>query len=344
MPDGETDMDVLILGGTGLISTAITRQLDATGHDVTVCNRGESDAAIPESVDHVRADRFGDEFPARVSGTDPEVVIDMLCFSESDAELAIEAFEDRIDQYVLTSTIDVYRRPVESNPVTESAPRRPPTSDYGARKASAEDAIRAAHDRGAFAATIVRPWTTYGPHGNGNLCHTFGVDTTYLRRLRDGEPIVVHGDGTGLWGPTHRRDVAGAYVGAVGNRAAYGEAYNVTAEGVPTWNEYYRTLADALGAPEPELVHVPTDVLLEIAPEKTDFLADHGRYSTTFDTEKARRDLGYEQSISLERGAREVIAYLEERDAITSEDDAFIDALVADWRETRSEFAEGFEY
>ncbi|WP_418886555.1 NAD-dependent epimerase/dehydratase family protein [Halapricum desulfuricans] len=337
-------MDVLILGGTGLISTAITRQLDATGHDVTVCNRGESDAAIPESVDHVRADRFGDEFPARVSGTDPEVVIDMLCFSESDAELAIEAFEDRIDQYVLTSTIDVYRRPVESNPVTESAPRRPPTSDYGARKANAEDAIRAAHDRGAFAATIVRPWTTYGPHGNGNLCHTFGVDTTYLRRLRDGEPIVVHGDGTGLWGPTHRRDVAGAYVGAVGNRAAYGEAYNVTAEGVPTWNEYYRTLADALGAPEPELVHVPTDVLLEIAPEKTDFLADHGRYSTTFDTEKARRDLGYEQSISLERGAREVIAYLEERDAITSEDDAFIDALVADWRETRSEFAEGFEY
>jgi len=337
-------MDVLILGGTGLISTAITRQLDATGHDVTVCNRGESDAAVPESVDHVRADRFGDEFPARVSGTDPEVVIDMLCFSESDAELAIEAFEGRIEQYVLTSTIDVYRRPVDANPVSESAPRRPSTSTYGANKAAAEDAVRAAHDRGAFAATIVRPWTTYGPHGNGNLCHTFGVDTTYLRRLRDGEPIVVHGDGTGLWGPAHRRDVAGAYVGAVGNRAAYGETYNVTAEAVPTWNEYYRTLADALGAPEPELVHVPTGVLLEIAPEKTDFLSDHGRYSTTFDTGKARRDLGYEQSISLERGAREVIAYLEERDAITSEGDAFIDALVADWRGQRDDFVREFEY
>ena len=336
-------MDVLILGGTGLISTAITRQLDSAGYDVTVCNRGESDTTIPESVDRVRADRFGDEFPARVSGTDPEVVIDMLCFSESDAKLAVEAFEDRIEQYILTSTIDVYRRPVESNPVSESAPRRPPTSTYGANKAAAEDAIRAAHDRGAFAATIVRPWTTYGPQGNGNLCHTFGVDTTYLRRLRDGEPIVVHGDGTGLWGPTHRRDVAGAYVSAVGNRVAYGEAYTVTAEAVPTWNEYYRTLADALDAPEPELVHVPTDALLEVAPGKTDFLADHGRYSTTFDITKARRDLGYEQSISLERGAREVIAYLEESDSITGEDDAFIDALIANWRESRDAFVGEFE-
>lgn len=336
-------MDVLILGGTGLISTAITRQLDAAGHDVTVCNRGESDAVIPESVDRVRADRFGDDFPSQVSGTDPETVIDMLCFSASDAELAIEAFGGRIEQYVLTSTIDVYRRPVESNPVPESAPRRPPTSDYGARKANAEDAVREAHDRGEFATTIVRPWTTYGPHGNGNLCHTLGVDTTYLRRIRDGEPIVVHGDGTGLWGPAHRRDVAGAYVGAVGNRTAYGEAYNVTAESFPTWNEYYRTLADALDAPEPELVHVPTDVLLEIAPGKTDFLTAHGRYSTSFDTSKARRDLGYEQSIGLERGVREVIEYLEADDAITSEGDAFIDALVSNWRETRDEFVMEFE-
>jgi len=238
----------------------------------------------------------------------------------------------------------VYRRPVDANPVTENAPRHPPTSTYGANKAAAEDAIRAAHDRGAFAATIVRPWTTYGPHGNGNLCHTFGVDTTYLRRIRDGEPIVVHGDGTGLWGPTHRRDVAGAYVGAVGNRTAYGEVYNVTAEAVPTWNEYYRTLADALDAPEPELVQIPTDVLVEIAPDRTEFLVDHGRYSTTFDTSKARRDLGYEQSIGLERGVREVIAHLEANNAITSEDDAFIDALVASWREQRDGFIEQFEY
>lgn len=331
-------MNVLILGGTGLISTAVTRQLEAAGHDVTVCNRGESRASIPDSVDHVRADRFGDDFPAQVATTDPDVVVDMLCFAESDALLAIDAFEGRIEQYVMTSTIDVYRRPVDASPVSETAPRHPPTSDYGANKVAAEDAIETAHDRGAFAATILRPWTTYGPHGNGNLCHTFGVDTTYLRRIRDGEPIVVHGDGTGLWGPCHRRDVAAAFVGAVGNRAAYGEAYNVTSEAVPTWNEYYRTLARALEAPEPELVHIPTDLLVEVAPDRTDFLVDHGRYSTTFDTDKARRDLGFEQSIGLERGVREVVAYLDGNDAITSDDDEFLDALVAAWRDSTATF------
>ncbi|MEF8974873.1 MAG: NAD-dependent epimerase/dehydratase family protein [Halapricum sp.] len=336
-------MNILVLGGTGLISTAITRQLDAAGHDVTVCNRGESDASVPDSVERIRADRFGDDFPSQVATTGPAVVVDMLCFSESDARLAIDAFEDRIEQYVMTSTIDVYRRPVDSNPVPETAPRHPPTSDYGANKAAAEDAIMAAHDRGAFAATVLRPWTTYGPHDDGNLCHTFGVDTTYLRRIRDSEPIVVHGDGTGLWGPAHRRDVAGAYVGAVGNRTAYGEAYNVTAETVPTWNEYYRTIARAMDAPEPELVHIPTDLLVEVAPDRTGFLEDHGRYSTTFDTAKARRDLDFEQSIGLERGVREVVNYLNENDAITSENDAFIDALIATWQEEKAKFAENFE-
>ena len=356
-------MHVHLIGGTGLISTAVTRQLVAAGHDVTVCNRGESDAQIPDSVEHVRADRFGDDFPSKIAPVHADVVIDMLCFSESDAHLAIDAFGGKIEQYGMTSTIDVYRRPVDSNPVAETAPRHPPTSDYGANKAAAEDAIMAAHDRGAFAATILRPWTTYGPHGDGNLCHTFGVDTTYLRRIRDGEPIVVHGDGTGLWGPCHRRDVASAYVGAVGNRAAYGEAYNVTAEAVPTWNEYYRVLARALDAPDPDLVHIPTDVLLDVAPDRTGFLADHGRYSTTFDTSKARRDLDFEQTIELERGVREVVDYLEERDAITSEDDRressgnangeerpvsseddqFIGSLIAAWRDRTNEFVDVFE-
>jgi dTDP-D-glucose 4,6-dehydratase len=157
--------------------------------------------------------------------------------------------------------------------------------------------------------------------------------------------------------------VAAAFVGAVGERAAYGEAYNVTAEAVPTWNEYYRVLARALDAPEPELVHVPTDVLMDVAPDRTGFLADHGRYSTTFDTSKARRDLGFEQTISLERGVREVVDYLRENDRITgeddrgessdnangegrpvsSEDDQFIGSLVAAWRDSRADFVDVFE-
>jgi nucleoside-diphosphate-sugar epimerase len=331
-------MRTLVLGGTGLISTAITRQLDSAGHDVTVCNRGETDADLPGSVGHVRADRFGDDFASRVAGTDPEVVIDMICFSESDAGLAIDAFEGGIEQYVLTSTVDVYRRPVDSNPVAETAPRHPPTSDYGGQKADAEDAFLDAHDRGAFAVTIIRPWTTYGPHEEGGLCHTFGVDAAYLDRIRRGEPIVVHGDGTGLWGPCHRRDVANAFVGAVGNSAAYGETYNVTAEHVPTWNEYYRTLAAAMDAPEPEFVHIPTEMLLEGLPDRTDFLADHARYSTTFDTAKARRDLGFEQTIGLERGVREVVAFLDEHDRIDGAAEGFLDGVIDAWQATAGSF------
>jgi len=330
-------MDVLILGGTGLISTAVTRALVNDGHDVTVCNRGRTEADIPDTVGHLRADRFGDDFPSQVAGRDPDAVVDFLCFTESDARLAIEAFEGTVEQYVLTSTIDVYRRPAEANPVPETAPRRPPTSEYAAGKTDAEDALRAVHDRGGFATTILRPWTTYGPHGDGNLCHTFGIDTGYLARLRTGDSIVVHGDGTGLWGPCHRRDVARAYAGAVGNHRAYGGTYNVTAERTPTWNEYYRTLARALDAPKPDLVHVPTELLVETYPDRTGFLADHGRYSTTFDTAKARRDLGYEQRIGLERGVREVVEYLDARGRI-ERGDGVVDDSIERWTEAAAAF------
>ena len=37
-----------------------------------------------------------------------------------------------------------------------------------------------------------------------------------------------------------------------------------------TWNQYHQTVAQAMNAPEPELVHMPTDLLFEIAPKAAD--------------------------------------------------------------------------
>lgn len=334
--------DVLVIGGTGLISTGITRQLVAKGHDVTALTRGERDADVPSSVSFVTGDRNDTErLREAAAEVSPDVVIDMVCFDPEQAEAAVDVFRGAIDQYVFCSTIDVYYRPVSRNPVTEDARRHDAdhhVSDYGLNKTLAEDVFADADDDGAFATTILRPWDTYGE--GGKLNHTFGKGTYYLDRLREGKPVVVHGDGTGLTSPCHRDDVAGAFANAVGNEAAYGETYHVTGEEAVTWNQYVRRLAAAMDAPEPELVHVPTDVLFEVAPDRTELLRNHFQFSQVFDNAKAKRDLNYEFTVSIEEGARRVYERLERDGDIDDWDtEPFDDRLIDAWRDATASVA-----
>jgi len=335
-------MDVLIIGGTGVISTGITRQAVDAGHDVTCFTRGETDAEVPDETAFVRGDRDEDaDLRAARDEVDPDCVIDMVCFSPDQAEAAIGVFAGDVEQYVFCSTVDVYHRPLETNPVQEDAPQEPPVSQYGADKAECEDLFFDAHERGDFAATVIRPWSTYGE--GGPVLHSLGTDTYYLDRLREGKPVIVHGDGQGLWGPCHRDDVAAAFVNALGNETAYGEAYHVTTEEVITWRQYHKTVADALGAPEPDLVSIPTDVLAEAVPDRTGMLLDHFQFSTVFDNSKARRDLDFEYTISFREGVERTIEWLEEHDEIDPWDSEDDDELIAAWRDATGDFLASVE-
>ncbi|QLH79076.1 NAD-dependent epimerase/dehydratase family protein [Halosimplex rubrum] len=333
-------MDVLIIGGTGLISTGIARQAVDAGHDVTAFHRGETDADLPEAVAHVHGDRNDDERLAEVAEeVDPEVVIDMVCFSPEQAESAVEAFAG-VEQFVFCSTVDVYHRPLDANPATEEAARHPPVSDYGADKADCEDIFFEAGGD-AFETTVIRPWSTYGE--GGPVIHTMGWGTYYLDRVRTGEPIIVHGDGATLWGPCHRDDVAGAFVEAIGNETAYGEAYHVTSEEVISWNQYHEYVAEAMDAPEPELVYIPTDKLVEAVPDRTDPLVDHFQYSTVFDNSKAKRDLDFEYTVSFREGVERTIDDLRRRDAIDDADSENDGEIIAAWRDATESFVEAFD-
>lgn len=336
-------MDVFIVGGTGLISTGITRQLDARGHDVTLFTRGETDPDVPlPEVDSVHGDRNDtDRLSAAVRETAPDCVVDMVCFDAEQARAAVDAVAPHCDRYVFCSTVDVYHRPVARNPVTESARRYPNVSDYGRNKASAEDVFFEAHESGRLDVTVLRPWNTYGE--GGSLVHTFGLGTEYVARIREGTPIVVHGDGTGLWGPCHRDDVARAFVGAVETPGAAGRAYNVTSEETMAWTEYHRTVAAALDAPEPELVHVPTDLLCEALPEETAMLRDHFQYSTVFDNSRAKRVLDFEYTVDFETGVRRVVDWLDDHDAVAPADAGPSDGVVEAWRETSDVFLDAMD-
>lgn len=325
-------MKILIIGGTGLISTPITRILLEQGADVTLYNRGKSEIRFPGSVKVITGDRR--DYPAfeaqmQAAGTF-DCVIDMVGFEPADGESAVRAFQGRIGQFIFCSTVDVYTKPASRLPYTEAEPRHA-ISDYGRKKVMIEDILDAAHARRAFNVTHIRPAHTYGE--GGSIIHSFGWSPAFIDRIRKGKPVVVHGDGNSLWVSCHVEDVARAFVAAIGNPAAYGKAYHTAGEEWMTWNEYHRKLAAAIDAPEPTLIHIPSDTLIKLSPERAGWTHINFQFSNIFDNTAARRDLNFRYTIPWMEGVRRTVAWLEANHRIqNSDEDPFDDQVIAAWQ------------
>jgi nucleoside-diphosphate-sugar epimerase len=321
---------VLLIGGTGLISAPMTEQLIERGHEVTHYNRGRRSAA-PEGVEQIVGDRTRHaEFEAQMGERGPfDVVIDMICYQPEDAESLIRAFGGKVRQMIVCSTVDVYEKPQRRLPITEDTPLAPAPWDYARDKAALETILWEANRRGDFPLTVFRPGHTY--NDAGTLHHSLGSKTTYLDRIRKGKPIVVHGDGASIWAACHAVDVARAFTEAAGNEIAYGKAYNVAGEEWLTWNRYARLIAEAIGAPEPTLVHIPTDLLTKLT-DRARIVGLNFGYNTAIDNTAARRDLSFRETVPFAEGARRIYETLEQAGRIeNSDDDPLDDRVIEVW-------------
>lgn len=326
-------MKVLIIGGTGLISTAISRYLIERGENVTLFNRGMRKSQIPDGYKRIIGDRKDYQaFEAQMADAFRfDCVIDMICFLPEEAESAIRAFRRSIGHYIFCSTVDVYTKPAKDYPIREDAEREPSKSfPYAFNKALCENVLTEAHERGDFPVTFIRPACTYSD--TSNPIHSFGGGSYYLDRLRKGKPIIVHGDGTSFWVACHRDDVGRAFANAVGNQKVYGKAYHVTGEEWMTWDCYHQRVAEAMGAPPPKLVHIPTDILGKILPKTSEWCVENFHFNNIFDNTAAHSDLGFKYTISWIDGVRRAIKWLDENGRIENSDDyPFYDRIIKAW-------------
>ena len=295
-------MRVLILGGTGLISTGITSQLLERGDEVVHFNRGETPSQFGQRVGLVVGDRNSTQDLSRAVESGPfDAVIDMICFTPDQAKSAINAFKGQATQYLMCSTVDVYDKPSLFSPVTEDHPRNPAKSfPYAYLKAQAEALFEAAHSNGDFLLTILRPGATYV---NGAV-PSIGSFALAVNRLRRGLPIIVHGDGSSIWVACHRDDVAQAFVNTLNNPRAFGKSYNVTGGEYLTWNEYWETVAEELKVPNVKFLHVPTDVLVKVAPNLAEWCGMNFQYNNILSSEAAQRDLGFQYRTKWREGVK----------------------------------------
>jgi nucleoside-diphosphate-sugar epimerase len=327
-------MKILIIGGSGLISTWITSQFVEQGHhDLTLYNRGQTEVRYAGAVKTIHGDRR--DYPAferQMAKAGPfDCVIDMVCYAPEEAQSLVRAFKGRTEHLIFCSTVDVYAKPATRYPYVETEQRKP-LNTYGKNKAIIEDLLMEAHNAKAFAVTTIRPAYTYGE--SRGLIHSLGGSLTYLDRIRRGKPIIVHGDGQSMWVCCHANDVARAFVAAMGNPKAYGKTYHTTGEEWFTWNRYHQTVAEALNAPAPTLVHIPTDLLSKMTPERATVVLDNFQFNNIFDNSAAHHDLQFEYTIPFLKGIQRITKWLDERHKIpNSDDDPLDDRIIAAWEQ-----------
>jgi nucleoside-diphosphate-sugar epimerase len=305
-------MDVLIIGGTGLISAGIVKHLLARGARITLYNRGRR-PPLP-GVRHIpgdRADRAA--FERTFEGARHDVVIDMICFSPDDADSTIRAFGGRCEQLQFCSTVCTYGARIASRVLVDETFPQAPITAYGRDKVECERRFERAAAERRFQVTIVRPSQTYGP--GGPLVDQLELDGSTWDRVRRGLPVLCAGDGMGLWQATHRDDCGKLFAYAALNPATYGQAYNATRDEVLTWRDYYRQAAAALGT-RARLIFAPAGWLLRERPHRFGFLAETTRFHGAYSSAKARAHVpAFQATIGLEEGARDTFADMHRRGA-----------------------------
>jgi len=321
-------MKVLFIGGTGVISSACSRLAVERGYDLTLLNRGETERPVPEGVQVLHGDIRDRTTVQRALGNATfDVVANWLCFAPEHVAADIELFRGRTGQYILISSASAYQKPLAGLPITESTPLANPFWAYSRGKIACEERLMQAYHEEGFPITIVRPSHTYDRTKVPLLGHYTGLD-----RMRRGKKVIVHGDGTSLWVLTHHEDFARGFVGLLGNPHALGHAVHITSDEVLTWNQIYTILGRAAGV-EPQMVHVPSDLIAAFDPELGASLLGDKAHSLVFDNTKIKRLVpGFAATIPFAQGAREIVAWHEAdpaRQVVDEQTDRLFDRIIA---------------
>jgi nucleoside-diphosphate-sugar epimerase len=302
-------MKVLFIGGTGFISTAVSKRLLAMGVDLTLLNRGVR-ASEFSGAHHLQADVHDMAAAKAVLGNEQfDVVVDWIAYTPEDIERDLALFSGRTKQFVFISSASAYQKPPAWYRITESAPLANPYWSYSRNKIACETRLLQAFRDDGFPVTIVRPSLTY----DANLPIAIGGWGCYTLpdRLKSGKQIIVHGDGSSLWVVTHAEDFARGFVGLLGNELTLGHAFHITSDEVLTWNQIYTTIADALGV-KANIVHIPSDFIARVSPDLGAGLLGDKAWSAVFDNSKIKEFVpGFLATIPFREGVRRTLAWFD---------------------------------
>ncbi|MBR0511314.1 MAG: SDR family oxidoreductase [Ruminococcus sp.] len=318
-------MKILFIGGTGTISMAITRLLAQQGHELYLLNRGNRNTDLPENVRTIIADISNEEETAKkLEGMSFDCVGEFIGFVPEQLERDYRLFKDKTKQFIYISSASAYKKPPTGYVITEETPLENPYWEYSRNKKACEEYLMERYNKDGFPVTIVRPSHTYdersvplGVHGNGGSWQV-------VKRIKEGKPVIIHGDGSSLWTITHNSDFARAYVGLIGNPKAIGEAFHITSDESVSWNEIYKAIADALGV-ELKPYYVSSQTLVDMS--DYDFLGSligDKANSVVFDNSKVKALVpDFSAKVSAKEGIRRTVEHILAHPEYQNDDEEF---------------------
>ncbi len=327
-------MKALFIGGTGTISTAISKKLLSEGWDLYLLNRGNRNNVLPAGAHELTVD-INDEAAVaeKIKDLSFDVVCDFIAFVPAQLERDYRLFNGKTKQFMFISSASAYQKPLSDYKITESTPLANPYWEYSRNKIACEEYLMKMYRETGFPITIIRPSHTYDERSIPVGAHGDKGSWQVAKRMLEGKPVIVHGDGTSLWTMTHNSDFAKAFVGLMGNIHAIGEAYQITSDESLTWNQIYQILADCLGV-EFKPYYVPSDFLHAVG--KYDFeggLIGDKANSVVFDNAKVKRAVpGFTATVRLDMGMKQTVEYVLSHKECQVEDpefDQWCDTVIA---------------
>jgi UDP-glucose 4-epimerase len=297
---------VLVTGGAGFIGSELVRQLAERGYAVQVIDnlvngrRGNLEDVLGRNVELTVADVRDTATMASIL-SDADIVFHLACLGvrhsihsplenhevNASATLALlhAARKAGVPRFVYVSSSEVYGT-ARHTPISEEHPTLPMTV-YGASKLAGECYTRAFWETYRYPTVVLRPFNSYGPR-----CHHEGdsgeVIPKFLLRCLADKSMVVFGNGTQTRDFTYVSDTARGILAAGLSDSCVGQTINLGSGKEIQINELARTIAQALGKPAAEIVHVesrPGDVLRLLA-----------------DDSKSKKLLGFEPTVALGEG------------------------------------------
>ena len=318
-------MRIVVIGGSGHVGTYLVPRLLEAGHEVVSISRGQREPYQVHhawhSVEQVALDREVEEaegtFGERVLGLEPDVVVDMICFTPASARQLVEALRGRISHLLHCGTIWVHGHSTQV-PTTEDQARRP-FGEYGVQKAKIEAYLLDEARRGGLPATVLHPghivgpgWAPVNPAGN--------FDLTVFERLAKGEELTLPNLGMETVHHVHADDVAQAFGLALDNWGiAVGESFHVVSPAALTLRGYAEAVAWWFGVPA-RLRFVPWEEWRDDVSEKeAEGTRDHIAHSPNCSIAKAGRLLGYQPRYSSLQAVRESLGWLIEHGEVKAQ-------------------------
>lgn len=315
-------MRVVVIGGTGHVGTYLVPRLVAAGHEVVCVSRSQREPYQPHGawglveqveIDRVRSEEQGN-FGQQIADLEPDVVIDMICFTLESAKQIVDALRGQVQHFLHCGTIWVHG-PSVVVPVTEEQPRRP-FGTYGTQKAAIEAYLLREARLNGFPVTILHPghivgpgWSPVNPAGNFNL-EVWG-------KLARGEPLALPNLGMETLHHVHADDVAQAFVQAIANRSvALGESFHVVSPAAITLRGFAESIAAWFGEPS-NLQFLPWETWRNtVTQEDARATWDHIAHSPNASIAKARRLLDYRPRYSSLQAVEEALAWMVEKGTV----------------------------